>query len=156
MAPIDVYDKIDEYLKIQAGIFTEVKKPVTKPNVIIEIIQKREQEAARQSPFPPNQAIFLQGVYAHFLQKWLEHYEMNKNIFVVDNSELADQPFNVMKNIESFLELSEFYQELGSTDLNPSRVAGASMVIQVSDLSQIIILGPSAEPGKARSICQAR
>ena len=124
MAPIDVYDKIDEYLKIQHGVFTEVKKPVTKPNGIIEIIQKREQEAARQSPFPPNQAIFLQGVYAHFLQKWLKHYQMNKNIFVVDNSELADQPFNVMKNIESFLELSEFYQKLGSTDFNPSRVAG--------------------------------
>ena len=124
MAPIDVYEKIDEYFKIGVDVFAEVKKPVTKPNAILEIIQKREQEAARQSPFPPNQAIFLQGVYVHFLQKWLEHYKMNKNIFVVDNSELADQPFNVMKNIESFLELSEFYQELGSTDFKPSRVVG--------------------------------
>ena len=124
MAPIDVYDKIDEYLKIQAGVFAEVTKPVTKSNGIIEIIQIRENEAARQSPFPPNQAIFLQGVYTHFLHKWLEHYKMNKNIFVVDNSELAQQPFNVMKNIESFLELSEFYQELGSIGLKPTRVAG--------------------------------
>ena len=123
MAPIDVYDKIDEYLKIENGVFAEVKKPVTKPNGILEIIQKREHEAAWQSPFPPNQAIFLQGVYTHFLHKWLEHYKMNKNIFVVDNSELAEQPFNVMKNIESFLELSEFYQELGSIGFKPSRVA---------------------------------
>ena len=45
-------------------------------------------------------------------------YKMNKNIFVIDNSELADMPFDVMKKLESFLELSEFYQELGCTGYN--------------------------------------
>ena len=116
MAPEDVYDKIDEYFKIEKTVFAEVERPVTQPNGIIEIIRKREDIAARQTPFPPNQAIFLQGIYSHFLQKWLGHYKMNKNIFVVDNSELAEQPFNAMKNLESFLELSEFYQVLGSAD----------------------------------------
>ena len=116
MAAEDVYDKIDEYFKIEKSVFAEVERPVTQPNGIIEIIRKREDIAARQTPFPPNQAIFLQGIYSHFLQKWLGHYKMNKNIFVVDNSELAEQPFNAMKNLESFLELSEFYQVLGSAD----------------------------------------
>ena len=116
MAPEDVYDQIDEYFKIEKTVFAEVQKPVTRPNGIIELIRKREDTAARQTPFPPNQAIFLQGIYSHFLQKWLGHYKMNKNIFVVDNSELAEQPFDVMKDLESFLELSEFYQVLGSAD----------------------------------------
>ena len=116
MAPEDIYDKIDQYFKIEREVFAEVANPVTRPNGIIELIRKREEEATNQSPFPPNRAIFLQGIYAHFLQKWLEHYKINENIFVVDNSELAEQPFNAMKNLESFLELSDFYQELGSTD----------------------------------------
>ena len=109
----DIFQKIDDYFKRENDIFAEVSEPVTKPNGIFEIIRKREEDAISQSPFSPNRMIFLQGIYTHFLPKWLEHYKMSKNIFVVDNSELADKPFDVMKKLETFLELSEFYQVLG-------------------------------------------
>ena len=118
MASEDIFRKIDDYFKLENDIFAEVSEPVTKPNGIVELIRKREDEAISQSPFSPNRVIFLQGIYTHFLQKWLEHYKMNKNIFVIDNSELADKPFDVMKKLETFLELSEFYQVLGLVGYN--------------------------------------
>ena len=118
MAPEDIFQKIDDYFKLENDVFAAVSEPVTKPNGIFELIRKREDEAISQSPFSPNRVIFLQGIYIHFLQKWLEHYKMNKNIFVIDNSELAEKPFDVMKKLETFLELSEFYQELVCVDYN--------------------------------------
>ena len=111
MAAKDISKRIDEYFKIENDVFAEVSEPINDPDGIIGLIRDREEEAIRQAPFSPNRAIFFQGIYTHFLQKWLEHYEMNKNIFVVDNSELAEKPFDLMKKLESFLDLSDFYQD---------------------------------------------
>ena len=116
MAANDISKKIDEYFKIENNVFAEISEAIKNPNGIIELIREREEEAIRQAPFSPNRVIFFQGIYTHFLQKWLEYYKMDKNIFVVDNSELAEKPFDVMKKLESFLDLSDFYQDRGYSD----------------------------------------
>ena len=69
------YD-IDTYLNLEAAVFKEVEKNIEMN--VLDVIIEREIAAIDKSPFKPEFSIILFGFYHYFLDKWLKHFELNK------------------------------------------------------------------------------
>ena len=70
---------IDSYLNLENEVFKEVHSPLQRN--IYEILSQREISAINMSPFKPEYAIIIFGIYHHFLEKWLEHFQLNEESF---------------------------------------------------------------------------
>ena len=76
-----ISNEINLFHQLENQVFQEVDSPINRS--MVDIIAERETAAISKSPFDPKFRIFLDGIYHHFLGKWLEHFTINKKRFQI-------------------------------------------------------------------------